>query len=63
VEGWVSTYQAIRDGSLSRVTSDVELLTGHPPGTLRDYLSAHPESLNHVRPSVDQSSRRATGQT
>ncbi|MCW2601493.1 MAG: Nucleoside-diphosphate sugar epimerase [Frankiales bacterium] len=30
VEAWVSTYQAIRDGSMSGVSQDVETLTGRP---------------------------------
>jgi uncharacterized protein YbjT (DUF2867 family) len=38
VEGWVSSYLAIRDGSLARVTDDVERLAGHPPRSLADLL-------------------------
>lgn len=48
VRGWVSSYRAIRDGSLQKVSSDVERLTGHRPISLEQYLQAHPESLNHV---------------
>jgi NAD(P)H dehydrogenase (quinone) len=31
VDAWVSTYLAIRDGELERVTGDVERVAGHPP--------------------------------
>jgi hypothetical protein len=40
VEAWISSYLAIANGELSRVSGDVELLTGHPPVALRDYLAA-----------------------
>lgn len=39
VEAWLSTYTAIRDGELERVSPDVERLTGHPPRRLEDVLS------------------------
>lgn len=39
LDAWVSTYTAIRDGSVSEVTGDVERLTGHPPRSLEDTLS------------------------
>jgi uncharacterized protein YbjT (DUF2867 family) len=38
VEAWVSSYLAIADGSLERVTGDVELLTGRPPVSVRTAL-------------------------
>ncbi|GAA1387377.1 SDR family oxidoreductase [Catellatospora chokoriensis] len=38
VEAWVSTYLAIRDGSLATVTDTVERLTGVAPLTLDDLL-------------------------
>jgi len=38
VEAWVSTYTAIADGELERVTDDVRRLTGHEPRTLEDVL-------------------------
>ena len=52
VRGWVSSYQAIRDGSLAAVSSGVRELTGRDPGALADWLAAHPEALDHlsVRP-------------
>jgi NAD(P)H dehydrogenase (quinone) len=39
VEAWVSTYTAIADGELARITDDVRRLTGHEPRTLEDVLS------------------------
>jgi NAD(P)H dehydrogenase (quinone) len=45
IEGWISTYVAIADGSLDRVTGDVEAVTGRPPLTLEQTLDAHPELL------------------
>lgn len=38
VEGWVTSYLAIRDGELEHVSGDVEHLTGRPPTGLREYL-------------------------
>jgi hypothetical protein len=40
VDAWVSTYVAIAEGALARVSDDVERLTGHPPRTLDDVLRA-----------------------
>jgi NAD(P)H dehydrogenase (quinone) len=40
VSGWVSTYQAIRDGSLDVVSPAVRELTGRDPVALADYLAA-----------------------
>jgi NAD(P)H dehydrogenase (quinone) len=45
IEGWISTYVAIADGSLDLVTGDVEAVTGRPPLTLEQTLDAHPELL------------------
>jgi NAD(P)H dehydrogenase (quinone) len=42
VEAWVSTYLAIADGSLARVTDDVQRLTGRPPRSFVDLLEAPP---------------------
>lgn len=42
VRGWVSSYWAIRDGSLSRVSADVRRLTGRDPVSLREYLRSDP---------------------
>lgn len=38
LDAWVSTYLAIGDGSLARVTDDVERLTGRPARTLEGAL-------------------------
>lgn len=38
LDGWVSTYLAIGDGSMARVTDDVGRLTGHPPRSLEQVL-------------------------
>ena len=40
VDAWVSTYTAIRAGELDGVTDAVERLTGRPPLSLRDHLTA-----------------------
>jgi NAD(P)H dehydrogenase (quinone) len=45
IEGWISTYVAIADGSLDQVSGDVEAVTGRPPQTLEQTLDAHPELL------------------
>lgn len=39
VDAWVSTYTAIADGELARVSHDVQAVTGHAPRTLEDVLS------------------------
>ncbi|HEX4753377.1 MAG TPA: SDR family oxidoreductase [Solirubrobacterales bacterium] len=46
IEGWVSTYTAIADGSLDQLSGDVEAVTGRPPQTLEQTLDAHPELLS-----------------
>jgi NAD(P)H dehydrogenase (quinone) len=51
VRGWVSSYWAIRDGSLARVSTDVRTLTGRDPVSLGAYVDAHPEALDHVQDS------------
>jgi NAD(P)H dehydrogenase (quinone) len=38
VRGWVSSYQAIRDGSLDVTSDDVRTLTGRPARGLGDFL-------------------------
>lgn len=40
LDAWVSTYVAIRDGSLADVTGDVERLTGRPPLTIEQALTS-----------------------
>ncbi|MCY1693627.1 SDR family oxidoreductase [Curtobacterium sp. SL109] len=39
-DAWVSTYTAIAEGALARVTGDVERVTGRAPMSLRDVLRA-----------------------
>ncbi len=46
IEGWVSTYTAIAEGSLDRLSGDVEAVTGRVPMTLEQTLDAHPELLS-----------------
>jgi uncharacterized protein YbjT (DUF2867 family) len=48
VAGWVSSYQAIANGEVARVSDTVERLTGRPPQTFRDYLAANPSSWAHL---------------
>jgi len=50
IEGWVTSYAAIADGSLDVVTDTVRRLSGHEPMTLPEFLEAHPESWAHLRP-------------
>jgi NAD(P)H dehydrogenase (quinone) len=51
VRGWVSSYWAIREGSLAAVSGDVRELTGRDPVSLATYLGAQPEALAHVHPA------------
>jgi uncharacterized protein YbjT (DUF2867 family) len=48
IEGWVTSYAAIADGSLDVVTDTVLRLSGHQPMTLAEFLDAHPESWAHL---------------
>jgi NAD(P)H dehydrogenase (quinone) len=41
IEGWITTYLAIANGELARVTDHVERLTGHPPRGLRTVREHH----------------------
>jgi len=38
LDAWVSTYTAIADGEVSRVTTDVRAVTGHEPRTIEQAL-------------------------
>jgi hypothetical protein len=49
VRGWVSSYWAIRDGSLEPVSTDVRRLIGRDPDPLAEYLHTHREALDHVQ--------------
>ncbi len=48
VEGWVTSYQSIGAGEMSRVSDDVERVIGRPPVTFAEFLAAHPESYAHL---------------
>jgi NAD(P)H dehydrogenase (quinone) len=50
IEGWVTSYAAIADGSLDVVTDTVARLAGHEPMTLPEFLQVHPESWAHLVP-------------
>jgi NAD(P)H dehydrogenase (quinone) len=50
IEGWISTYTAIADGSLDMVTGDVEEIIGRPPLTLEQTIEAHPDLLSGELP-------------
>ena len=50
IEGWISTYTAIADGSLDQVSEDVEEVIGRPPLTLEATIEAHPELLSAELP-------------
>lgn len=39
VRGWISSYQAIRDGSLQPISPHVRELTGREPASLTEYLN------------------------
>ena len=40
LDAWVSTYTAIKDGSVSEVSGDVERVAGHPARTLEEALAS-----------------------
>jgi uncharacterized protein YbjT (DUF2867 family) len=42
VEGWVTSYLAIRDGELATVSDVVPRVTGHPALTVAEHLRRHP---------------------
>lgn len=52
VTGWVSSYQAIGTGEVSRVSDTVRQVTGVPPQDLAAFLRANPESWAHLVPSA-----------
>jgi NAD(P)H dehydrogenase (quinone) len=49
IEGWVTSYLAIRAGELSRVTDVVPALTGHRALTVAEHLRRHPEDWANLR--------------
>jgi NAD(P)H dehydrogenase (quinone) len=48
VEGWVTSYLAIRAGELAAVSDVVPRLTGHPALTVAEHLRRHPEDWAHL---------------
>jgi NAD(P)H dehydrogenase (quinone) len=44
IEGWVASYLAIARGELDLVTDDVQMLAGHPPVSLEDWLRSRAEA-------------------
>jgi len=49
VEAWVSTYVAIANGDVAKITDTVTRFTHHPATDLDAYLAAHRDALDHVR--------------
>jgi NAD(P)H dehydrogenase (quinone) len=49
VAGWVTTYVAIANGDLGRVSNDVEAVSGHPPMSLAEFLRRNPDSYRRLR--------------
>jgi NAD(P)H dehydrogenase (quinone) len=49
IEGWVTSYTAIAEGTLEAVSDTVERVAGHAPRSLADVLREHPESTAHLR--------------
>lgn len=41
LDAWVSTYTAIAAGDFAVVSNDIEMLTGRPPMTFREFLDAN----------------------
>jgi NAD(P)H dehydrogenase (quinone) len=48
LDGWISTYTAVKNGEVASVSPDVQRLTGHPARTLEQYFADHPESLKSL---------------
>ena len=48
VTGWVTTYVAIANGDLERVSDDVATLSGHPPTRLAEFLRNNPDSYQRL---------------
>jgi uncharacterized protein YbjT (DUF2867 family) len=49
IEGWVTSYLAIRDGELATVSDVVPEVTGHPALTVAGHLRRHPEDWAALR--------------
>lgn len=48
VEGWVTSYLAVAAGEMDGVTDAIPKLTGHPARSLEDFLTAYPDSYQHL---------------
>ena len=48
VEGWVTSYLAIANGEMDLTSDAISRLTGHEPMDLEAFLTAHPESFQHL---------------
>lgn len=48
VDGWISTYTAVKAGEISFISDDVHRITGHAPQSFRDFLIQHPDSYAHL---------------
>lgn len=48
VKGWVTSYLAMANGELEKVSDAVERLTGHSPRSIEEFVAAHPESYAHL---------------
>jgi NAD(P)H dehydrogenase (quinone) len=48
IEGWVTSYLAIRDGELATVSDVVPRVTGHPALSVAEHLRRHPEDWAHL---------------
>ncbi|MBJ7520100.1 MAG: NAD(P)H-binding protein [Solirubrobacteraceae bacterium] len=51
VDGWVTSYLAVKEGELDVVTDTVERLTGHRPQALPEFLERNPGSWAHLAPA------------
>lgn len=51
VDGWVTSYLAVKAGELDVVTDTVERLAGHPPQSLPEFLERNPGSWAHLAPA------------
>jgi len=48
VAGWVTTYAAIANGDLDKVSDDVARVAGHPPVSLAEFLRRNPASYERL---------------
>ncbi len=51
VEGWVTSYLAVKEGELDVVTDTVQRLVGHRPQALPEFLERNPGSWAHLAPA------------